>query len=246
MGRAGFGLPCKRTHSARRGGNRGGAPTPRPPPRRRGIPVARAPAPLDLVGADLIAREVLPFVPETGGRPVGHPGCGARAVSRLQLLHENPAVLVVFARSRVGPNSTSWLWERRGTRFKGGRQEWPHRQPPPFPISGACGNGCSRRRPPDNGGSNRRELRACARAVDAGITRTDVALDGRPVPVNEVESGRLRLNLPADNIFGGPAGTGPLSVAHGWVAPCPPITTHRSAMPTMRPALLVVPEGTCA
>ena len=68
------------------------------------------------------------------------------------------------------------------------------------------------------GGSNPRELRACARAVDAGITRTDVALDGRPVPVNEVESGLLRLNLPADNIFGAPAGTGPLSVAHGWVA----------------------------
>ena len=43
-------------------------------------------------------------------------------------------------------------------------------------------------------------------------------LDGRAVPVNEVESGLLRLNLPADNIFGAPAGTGPLSVAHGWVA----------------------------
>jgi len=68
------------------------------------------------------------------------------------------------------------------------------------------------------GGSNPRELRGCARAVNAGITRTDVALDGRPVPVNEVESGLLRLNLPADNIFGAPAGTGPLSVAHGWVA----------------------------
>ena len=67
-------------------------------------------------------------------------------------------------------------------------------------------------------GGNPRELRACARAVDAGITRTDVALDGRAVPVNEVESGLLRLNLPADNIFGAPAGTGPLSVAHGWVA----------------------------
>ena len=67
-------------------------------------------------------------------------------------------------------------------------------------------------------GGNPRELRACARAVDAGITRTDVLLDGRAVPVNEVESGLLRLNLPADNIFGAPAGTGPLSVAHGWVA----------------------------
>jgi hypothetical protein len=54
--------------------------------------------------------------------------------------------------------------------------------------------------------------------VDAGITRTDIALDGKRVPVSEVESGLLRLNLPADNIFGAPAGTGPLSVAHGWVA----------------------------
>jgi hypothetical protein len=67
-------------------------------------------------------------------------------------------------------------------------------------------------------GGNPRELRACARAVDAGITRTDVALDGRAVPVNEVESGLLRLNLPEGNIFDAPAGPGPLSVAHGWVA----------------------------
>ena len=74
----------------------------------------------------------------------------------------SPAVLVVFARSKVGFHSTSWLWERCGTRVTGGRRcrdsfvswwwprllsEWPHRQPPPFPISGACGNRCSRRRP---------------------------------------------------------------------------------------------------
>lgn len=64
--------------------------------------------------------------------------------------------------------------------------------------------------------------------MDAGITRTDVTLDGKPVPVSEVESGLLRLDLPGDNIFGAPAGTGPLSVAHGWVALLHPLTprTH--------------------
>jgi hypothetical protein len=77
-------------------------------------------------------------------------------------------------------------------------------------------------------GRDEAELRACARAVDAGIIRTDVTLDGNPVPVSEVESGLLRLNLPGDNIFGAPAGTGPLSVAHGWVALLHPLTpgTH--------------------
>jgi len=77
-------------------------------------------------------------------------------------------------------------------------------------------------------GSNEAELRACARAVDAGITRTDITLDGEPVPVREVESGLLHLDLPADNIFGAAAGTGELSVAHGWVAYLHPLTpgTH--------------------
>jgi hypothetical protein len=77
---------------------------------------------------------------------------------------------------------------------------------------------CSTLEAPPFFGSNPRELRACARAVNAGITLVAVALDGKPVPVNEVQSGLLRLNLPADNIFGAPPGTGPLSVAHGWVA----------------------------
>jgi len=77
---------------------------------------------------------------------------------------------------------------------------------------------CSTLEAPPFFGTNEAELRACARAVDAGITRTDVTLDGKTVPVREVESGLLHLDLPADNIFGAPAGTGPLSVAHGWVA----------------------------
>jgi hypothetical protein len=77
---------------------------------------------------------------------------------------------------------------------------------------------CSTLEAPPFFGGNEAQLRACARAVDAGITRTDVTLDGKPVPVREVESRLLHLDLPADNIFGAPAGTGPLSVAHGWVA----------------------------
>lgn len=92
---------------------------------------------------------------------------------------------------------------------------------------------CSTVESPPFFGSDEAALRACALSVDGGITRTDVTLDGRPVPVSAVESGLLRLNLPADNIIGGPAGTGPashpnLSVAHGWVALLHPLTpgTH--------------------
>jgi hypothetical protein len=86
---------------------------------------------------------------------------------------------------------------------------------------------CSTLEAPPFFGSNEAELRACARAVDAGITTTDVKLDKQPVPVEEVESGLLRLNLPKENIFDAPAGTGPLSVAHGWVALLHPLTPGR-------------------
>jgi hypothetical protein len=87
---------------------------------------------------------------------------------------------------------------------------------------------CSTLEEPPFFGSNEAELRACARAVDAGIIRRDVTLDGKAVRVSEVESGLLRLDLPADNIFGAAAGKGPLSVAHGWVALFHPLTpgTH--------------------
>jgi hypothetical protein len=87
---------------------------------------------------------------------------------------------------------------------------------------------CSTLEGPPFFGSDEPALRACARAVDAGITRTDVTLDGTLVPVSEVESGLLHLNLPADNIFGAAAGPGPLSVAHGWAVLLHPLTpgTH--------------------
>ena len=54
-----------------------------------------------------------------------------------------------------------------------------------------------------------------------------VTLDGRSVAVSEVETALLRVTLPPDNLFGLPAGTRGLSVAHGWVAlfrPLPPGT----------------------
>jgi hypothetical protein len=94
---------------------------------------------------------------------------------------------------------------------------------------------CSTLEGPPFFGSNEAELRACARAVNAGIATSDVivVLDGRRVPVTEVTSGLVRLDLPADNIFGAAAGTGPpgmpyLSVADGWVALLHPLTpgTH--------------------
>jgi hypothetical protein len=44
-----------------------------------------------------------------------------------------------------------------------------------------------------------------------------VTVDGKTVPVAEVETPLLNIVLPADNIFGLPAGTQGLSVAHGWV-----------------------------
>jgi hypothetical protein len=79
------------------------------------------------------------------------------------------------------------------------------------------------------GGTNEAELRANARAADAGITTHTVTVDGQLVPVIEVETGLLRIHLPKDNIFGlkGADRKG-LSVAHGWVVLLDPLArgTH--------------------
>jgi hypothetical protein len=87
------------------------------------------------------------------------------------------------------------------------------------------------------GGTHEAELRANARAADAGITVT-VTLDGKPVPVVEVETPLLNIVLPADNVFGLPAGTQGLSVGHGWVALLHPLTpgTHTIVIVTAHPA----------
>jgi hypothetical protein len=88
---------------------------------------------------------------------------------------------------------------------------------------------CSTLEGPPFFGSTKAELRACAVAVNAGVTTVSVELDGTPVPVAEVTSRLERLNLPADNISGAAPGSGPptlpyLSVADGWVVLLHPLT----------------------
>jgi hypothetical protein len=70
-------------------------------------------------------------------------------------------------------------------------------------------------------------LRACARDMDVDVAPT-VTVDGKSVPVTEVETPLLNIVLPAENIFGQPAGTQGLSVGHGWVMLLHPLTpgTH--------------------
>jgi hypothetical protein len=65
-------------------------------------------------------------------------------------------------------------------------------------------------------GTTEAALRECARDTDVQDAPT-VTVDGKTVPVAEVETPLLNIVLPADNIFGLPAGTQGLSVAHGWV-----------------------------
>ena len=75
---------------------------------------------------------------------------------------------------------------------------------------------CSTFEEPPFFGGDEAELRACARAADAGLAVT-LTVDGRPMPLSEVESDLLRIHLPEDNIFGASDRKG-LSVAHGWVS----------------------------
>jgi hypothetical protein len=89
------------------------------------------------------------------------------------------------------------------------------------------------------------ELRLCARTADPTVA-PPVTVDGASVAVTEVESGLLNIVLPADNIFGLPAGTQGLSVAHGWVTLLHPLTpgTHTIViygMPTITTTIIVKP-----
>ena len=81
---------------------------------------------------------------------------------------------------------------------------------------------CSTVEPPPFFGGNETQLWECARLADAGFADPTATVDGKPVPVREVETGLIRLDLPADNILGVPAQQA-LSVAHGWVAPLHPL-----------------------
>jgi hypothetical protein len=69
----------------------------------------------------------------------------------------------------------------------------------------------------EGNGTTDRELRSCARDADLQ-SAPPVTLDGRPLQISEVETALLHIVLPADNLFGPPAGTEGLSVGHGWVA----------------------------
>ena len=79
----------------------------------------------------------------------------------------------------------------------------------------------------EGNGTTEAELRTCAEQSDVQ-TAPSVTVDGHAVPVKEVETRLMNMVLPADNIFGLPAGTTGLSVGHGWVAHLHPLTpgTH--------------------
>lgn len=86
---------------------------------------------------------------------------------------------------------------------------------------------CSNVEPEPYFGQGEADLRSCARAADSRINPPAVTLDGRTVPLQEVETALLKAVLPADNIFGKPSRTRAQSVGHGWVAllrPLPPGT----------------------
>ena len=63
----------------------------------------------------------------------------------------------------------------------------------------------------EGNGTTEAELRTCARKSDLQVAPT-VTVDDKSVPVTEVETPLLHITLPADNIFGQPAGTEGLSV----------------------------------
>ena len=65
-----------------------------------------------------------------------------------------------------------------------------------------------------------------------------VTVDGKSVPVTEAETPLLNITLPADNIFGLPAGTTGLSVGHGWVTLLHPLTPGTHTIVIVRPGRL--------
>jgi hypothetical protein len=79
----------------------------------------------------------------------------------------------------------------------------------------------------EGNGTTEAALRDCARQTDVQVAPS-VTVDGRSQPVSEVETRLLNIVLPEDNIFGQPAGTTGLSVAHGWTVLLHPLTpgTH--------------------
>jgi len=97
----------------------------------------------------------------------------------------------------------------------------------------------------EGNGTTEGQLRTCARQSDLK-TAPSVTVDGHSVPVTEAETGLMNIVLPADNIFGLPAGTTGLSVAHGWVALVHPLTpgTHTivGSAPSFTTRIIVQPS----
>jgi hypothetical protein len=100
----------------------------------------------------------------------------------------------------------------------------------------------------EGNGTTEPQLRECARQSDVQVAPT-ITVDGASVAVAEVETRLLNIVLPADNIFGQPAGTQGLSVGHGWVAVLHPLTpgTHTividSGASTITTTIIVQPGG---
>jgi hypothetical protein len=99
----------------------------------------------------------------------------------------------------------------------------------------------------EGNGTAEAQLRACARETDVTVAPS-VTLDGRSLPVNEVETRLLNIVLPHNNIFGQPAGTTGLSVGHGWAVLLHPLTpgTHTividgPAVPSITTRIIVKP-----
>jgi hypothetical protein len=103
---------------------------------------------------------------------------------------------------------------------------------------------CSTLEPPPFFGANEDELRTCARDQDVEVAPT-VTVDGKPVPVTEVETPLLQITLPENNILGRTAeqGLGGQSVAHGWVTLLHPLTpgTHTIGLPNITTTIVVEP-----
>ena len=74
----------------------------------------------------------------------------------------------------------------------------------------------------EGNGTTEAALRTCARNANQIVPT--ITLDGRPAPVAEAETPLLHITLPADNVFGLPAGDQGLSVGHGWVVALHPLT----------------------
>lgn len=72
------------------------------------------------------------------------------------------------------------------------------------------------------GTASEAQLRSC---TEAGGVQGEpvVTLDGQPVPLVATHTPLLHVTLPADNLFGEPAGTTGLYVGRGWVAELHPM-----------------------